>query len=209
MVLERKIRKQQVLYYQGEVAQGVDEIVDGVVRAYTTLSNGSEVNIAVYGPGDYFPIETAYDIAPATIFCYEALSGCRVLHTTKEEFIAKRAANPAATICMDSKRYVGALLHINAVCQATASQKLGQTLRYLTLRFGDPLLNKNYLRIALKLTQQDLANLSSLSRETVNIELTKLKDKKAVTERAKTYSVNLKILNDILGDELEALAINL
>jgi CRP-like cAMP-binding protein len=76
-------------------------------------------------------------------------------------------------------------------------------LRYLALRFGTPLVGKAYTRIQLKLTQQDLANLCNMSRETTNIELGKLKEKKIVSEKAKLYSIDMIELNKFINDEID------
>lgn len=67
---DKKIRKEQIILYQGEASYGVNIIKEGVVRAYTILSSGNEVNVALYGKDDFFPVETAYDAAPATLFYY-------------------------------------------------------------------------------------------------------------------------------------------
>jgi CRP-like cAMP-binding protein len=200
MIREKAVRKEQIILYQGEAVYGVQVIRCGMVRAYTILSNGSEVNVALYGPGDYFPVETAYDTAPGTLFYYEALTDGTIATMNEQEFRAERAANPQ-TSYEDSKRYVGALLHVNALGQATAYDKLGHSLRYLAMRFGEPLSGKGFYRIGMKLTQQDLANLCTMSRETVSIELAQLKAKKAVIEKTKLYTVNVPLLNQLLGDE--------
>lgn len=201
MQREKAVRKEQIVFYQGEAAYGVHVIKSGIIRTYTILRNGSEVNVAMYGPGDYFPVETAYETSPATLFYYEALTECSLVSYSGDEFRKTRAASPETTV-LDSKRYVGALMHVNALGQATAYEKLGHTLRYLAMRFGVPLAGKGFYRIDMKLTQQDLANLCTMSRETVSIELAKLKTKKAVMEKAKLYTVNLPLLNNLLGDEV-------
>lgn len=203
MVRERPARKEQIILYQGEASSGVYVIRSGVVRAYTILSNGSEVNIALYGPDDYFPIETAYDTAPATLFYYEALTDCVLDNLDIDSFHSARRTD-STTALADSKRYVGALLHVNALGQASAYDKLAHTLRYLAMRFGLALPAKGFIRINVRLTQQDLANLCTVSRETVSIELTKLKAKHVVTERKKMYTVNLPLLNHLLGDDVDS-----
>jgi len=71
----------------------------------------------------------------------------------------------------------------------------------LAMRFGEPLSGKGFYRIVVKLTQQDLANLCTMSRETVSIELSKLKNQRAVIEKEKFYTVNIPLLNKIMGDE--------
>jgi CRP-like cAMP-binding protein len=197
---EKTIRKEQIVVYQGEAVYGVHVITSGIVRAYTILGSGNEVNVALYGPGDYFPVETAYETAPATLFYYEALTDCTLQTHRGDAFRELQASQPDAHDA-ESKRYVGALLHVNALGQATAYDKLGHALRYLTLRFGLPLAGKGFYRIDMKLTQQDLANLCTMSRETVSIELAKLKAKKAVLEKSKLYTVNLPLLTQLLGDD--------
>ena len=200
MSKRREVRKKQIVAYQGEALPGVYIIRKGIIRAYSILPNGSEVNAAVYGKGDYFPVETAYGISPNTIFYYEALSDCTIEILSQNEFVEARAKDPNTAV-LDSKRYVGALLHVNAIGQATASDKLGHTLRYLALRFGVELPQKSHMRINLKLTQQDIADLSTISRETVSTELAAYRESGAVIEKSKIYTVNLAKLNSQLGDE--------
>jgi CRP/FNR family transcriptional regulator len=194
------MRKEQIILYQGEAAQAVYVIRSGMIRAYTILSNGSEVNVALYGEGDYFPVETVYDTAPAVLFYYEALSDCLLESYDVEVFHAKRLAD-SNTVMADNRRYVGALLHVNALGQASAYDKLAHTLRYLAMRFGTPLPAKGFMRIDVRLTQQDLANLCTVSRETVSIELAKLKARHVVMERKKMYTIHIPQLNQLLGDD--------
>lgn len=203
MIREKAIKKEQIMFYQGEAAFGVHLIQSGMVRAYTILGNGNEVNVAIYGPGDYFPVETAYETSPATLFYYEALTDCTVVTQSGAEFQEERLKTPES-ILLESRRYVGALLHVNALGQATAYDKLGHTLRYLAMRFGVATSGKGFFRIDLKLTQQDLANLCTMSRETVSIEIAKYKEQQVVMEKAKLYTVNLPRLNAVLGDDTAA-----
>ena len=177
---EKTIRKEQIVVYQGEAVYGVHVITSGIVRAYTILGSGNEVNVALYGPGDYFPVETAYETAPATLFYYEALTDCTLQTHRGDAFRELHASQPDVHDA-ESKRYVGALLHVNAL--------------WATARW------QGFYRIDMKLTQQDLANLCTMSRETVSIELAKLKAKKAVLEKSKLYTVNLPLLTQLLGDD--------
>lgn len=196
----KEVRKQQIINYQGEASYVTHVIVEGIVRVYTILPSGSEMNVAILGKGDYFPIETAYEIAPATMFYYEALTDATIQDVPVDEFRAERAANPE-THDKDSKRYIGALLHVNALGQTTALEKLAHTFRYLAIRFGAPTAAKGYIKVDVRLTQQDIANLCALSRETVSIELAQLKDKNVVLEKSKYYTVHLPRLTSILGDD--------
>jgi len=198
----RDVRKKQIILYRGEATVSVYVVSKGVIRAYTLLNNGSEVIIALFGPGDFFPVNFDPSKAPVSLFYYETMDEGTVETFTISEF--KTYKEKLDSEDEDSaRRYLSSLLHINALVQMTSLERLSHTLRYLALRFGKPLFGKIYTRIELKLTQQDLANLCNMSRETTNIELSKLRAKKIVTEKAKLYSVNMRELNNLIDDEID------
>lgn len=197
----RPTKKGQIIFYQGEAALQLHHVHKGLVRAYSILPGGNEVNIALFGPGNFFPAEAVHDAAPATLFYYEAMTDCQLELISPADFTERQAADPAAAAAT-ARHYVGALLHINAMGQSSAYHKLGHTLRYLAMRFGQKLTGPGFIRIVPKLTQQDLANLCGISRETASVELGKLKASGAVTEKAKQYSVHMPSLNKLMGDNI-------
>lgn len=202
MGVVRSVRKKQILLYQGEATAQIFVIRSGVARAFSTLSNGSEVVVALYGEGDYFPVISDPTQAPVSLFFYEAMSDMSVETIATADF--PEYLRGVESEPLDSaRRYLGALLHINSLAQQTAVDKLAHALRYLALRFGESLRGGIYTRIRLKLTQQDIADLCAISRETVNIELNKLKNKKIVVEKSKIYSVNLAALAKYIDDDLD------
>lgn len=200
MARMRPVRKNQIILYQGEAVTNMHIVRTGIVRAYSILSNGNEVVVAMFGPNDYFPVGALYGVAPASLFYYETMSDGQLESMTVPEFV-EYITHEEDEIVRGSRRYMGALLHVNALGQATAAEQLAHTLRYLVLRFGVPLPGRIFTRIDIKLTQQDIARLCNVSRETASIELGKLKAKNIITERSKLYSVNMHLLNKLLGEE--------
>lgn len=196
----RPVRKNQIILYQGEAITNMHIVRSGIVRAYSILSNGNEVIVAMFGPSDYFPVGGLYGAAPASLFYYETMSDGHIESMTVPEFVEYLSGENDEMV-RGSRRYMGALLHVNALGQATAAEQLAHTLRYLVLRFGVPLPGRVFMRIDIKLTQQDIARLCNISRETASIELGKLKNKNIITERAKLYSVNMSLLNKFLGED--------
>lgn len=199
----RNVRKKQILLYQGEATAQIFVVRTGVVRAFTTLDNGNEAIIALYGTGDYFPVITNPTQAPVALFFYEAMTDATIETMSIADFPAYLQTVEAEQFD-NARRYLGALLHIHSLAQQTAFDKLVHTLRYLALRFGEQLQGGMYTRIQLKLTQQDIADLCTVSRETANIELSKLKAKKIVTEKGKVYAVNIAALTKLIGDDIGA-----
>lgn len=198
----RTVRKRQIILYNGEATINVYVVRKGIVRAYTLLNNGAEVIIALFGPGDYFPVNFDRSKASVSLFYYETMDDGAIETYTISEF-KSYIDNLDSEDDDSNRRYLSSLLHINALVQMTTLERLSHMLRYLALRFGTPLVGKTYTRIQLKLTQQDLANLCNISRETTNIELSKLKEKKIVTEKAKLYSINMSELNKFINDEID------
>lgn len=173
----------------------------GIVKAYSVLSNGSEVIITLFGQGDYFPLSLDADNTTVALFYYEMMCDGELERYSFDEFNDYLQQAMSQSIKAE-RRYLGALLHISALAQVNAQEKLAHTMRYLALRFGEALSGGVYTRIGLKLTQQDIASLSNLSRETTNIELSKLKSLNIVVVRAKLYSVNLRMINKMIGDDI-------
>jgi CRP/FNR family transcriptional regulator, cyclic AMP receptor protein len=201
MARVRSIPRNQIVLYQGEATMQYHIIKEGVVRAYSILENGTEVIVALHGPGDFFPSSTATATAILSVFYYETMTPVELESYPVDQFADVQAQMFAEQPDYWSHRYLGALLHINALAQTTADGKLAHTLQYLTIRFGHELTGGVMTRIELKLTQQDIAALSGISRETVNIELNKLKAKGVVSEKSKLYTVNTKALLKHIGDD--------
>lgn len=200
MVRPKNFKRGQVIVYQGEASNRVHIIKKGAVRVSTVLSNGNEVTIAIFGPGDFFPVSIAFNQTIMSLFDYQALTDIELDITSSDDFL-KDLQQDEKALSDAARRYVGALMHINALVQVSASERLVHTLRYLQARFGVRT-NNIYTKINIKLTQQDLAQLANLSRETTSIELKKLKENGAVVERAKFYSVNEKLLSKLADQEI-------
>ena len=197
----KTFKRGQIIVYQGEATTRVHIIKKGAVRVSSVLSNGNEINIAIFGPGDYFPVSVAFSQTVMSLFDYQALTDIDLEITDSEDFINNHLSKDPNVLADSARRYVGALMHINALVQVTATEKLAHTLRYLHARFGEKT-NNMFTKINIKLTQQDLAQLANLSRETTSIELKKLKESGVVVERAKYYSVNDKMLSKMADQDI-------
>jgi CRP-like cAMP-binding protein len=93
-------------------------------------------------------------------------------------------------------------MHIEALEQSKASDKILYTIHYLALFFGHDL-RKDVVKIPLPITQQDIANLTGLTRETVGVELKKLLRLKIISRKDRSYIVLTGKLNELLDDEYE------
>lgn len=201
MIVQRTLRSGQIVFYQGEAALQTYRILNGLVRAYVIHDNGDEATIAYYGPGDIFPIAPSFDITPVTLFYYETAAESEVEVMHKRDFDDYLRSHSDEEHHKSAARYVSSLMHISALAQPTARGKLAHTIRYMAIRFGEKSFDGTRRKISIKLTQQDLARLCNASRETMSIELGKLKDEGVLSVKEKKYIVHLAKLNELISDE--------
>ena len=201
MIIKRTLRPGQIVFYQGEASLQTFRVTKGLVRAYIIHDSGDEATIAFFGPDDLFPIASTFDIAPVTLFYYETVTETTVEVMNRQELDAYLQTHSSEEIHRFAGRYVGALLHVTALTQTSARAKLAHTMRYLAIRFGERSLDKTKLRIPIKLTQQDVARLCNASRETMSIELGRLKDDGIISVKEKHYIVHFQKLNDLISDD--------
>ncbi len=204
MTMKRTIRAEQTLFYQGEATTKVYRVEAGLVRAYIINNDGEESTIAFFGPEDIFPLASAFGVSSAALFYYETVIPSTIEVFIHDEFEHWVNQNALSEIKRFAKRYVGALLHVSALTQPTASMKLSHTLRYLAIRFGETTAIGNRIKVTIKLTQQDLAKLCNLSRETVSIELGSLKSNDIIIVKEKYYYIHLTKLNAFINEDSSA-----
>ena len=206
MSLLRKVKKGQTLLYQGEVPSGIYQVKNGLVRAYNVTPGGEEKTIALYAAGDYFPAGFLFDNSPVALFYYDVVLDAEVEIFSKDDFKERLIAeNPWKSLAHLSTHYVSSLLQINALTQTRARDRVIHMLQFLALRFGSSLIGGVFTKIDVPLTQHDMAKLCGQTRETVSAELTKLKKEGIVAVRRKYYTVHLKKLRTIIGEELDSL----
>jgi len=198
----RTIKKGQLVLYQGEAPPGAFLVKEGLVRALNMSSNGEEKTVALFAPGDYFPIGFIFDKSPVALFFYEAAFDSVIEVIDKAEF-KSRLDRAAATDQLSSLAtlYLSALLQVNALGQTKAKDRIARIMQFLCVRFGRSAANDARIMISIPLTQLDIARMAGLTRETTAVELNALKAMEIITVRRKTYYVNLKKLLASMDDD--------
>lgn len=202
MSQERAVKKGQLILYQGEVPSVVFLVKRGLVRSLNVGTNGEERTIALFGPGDYFPVGYIFDKSPVAFFYYQAASDS-VLQTFDKASFQQQLYKSKTTeeLSRLSVQYVSAMLQINALGQIRARDRIIRIMQFLSLRFGVPTTGGVYTKITIPLTQLDIARLAGLTRESAAIELGLLKSQDIITVKKKIYAVHLKKLLMLMDDE--------
>jgi len=201
----KSYKKGDVILQQDATPGGAFIIKHGVVKTYNLTSNGEEKPIGFAVKGELFPLGWILGKIGRSQYYYEAMSDCQLYCTPIDELKAFIKNNADAMYhVLDSCvwKVMNHQMRINALEQSKASEKVLHTIHYLALCFGHDL-KTDVVEIPLPLTQQDVANFTGLTRETISVELKKLASQKVIFSRNRNYVVLTDRLNELLDDEYE------
>jgi len=176
----RRFSKDSILIYQGEVPRGFYAIRSGFVKIYDLSLDGNEQVVGLSGKYDFIPSELLFSKDIVAQFFYAAFTPVEVYIINRDELAARINGNAdalyeiARTI---SKQYGGLRRHLTAVQKPRAREKIVYVLHFLAQYFvAAQVQEQSAQRVAIPLTQQDIANLVGITRETAAHELKQLKN---------------------------------
>ena len=177
----------------------------GAIKTYNLTPRGEEKPVGFTTRNELFPLGWIFNKIYKTQYYYEALSESEVYSVPRDELLEFLNTNRRAMKYVLDKLVwdrLSAEMRINALGQSRASEKVLHTIHYLALCFGRDL-QTDIVEIPLPLTQQDVANFTGLTRETISSELKKLASREVIFSRSRNYVVLTDRLNDLLDDEYD------
>lgn len=183
------------------VPSGCYVVQSGFVKAFTITADGNEKPISFESSFDLFPVDFLFGHSTEARYYYEAYTDCQVYHVPRDDFLRFINATPGRFkrlfhYLIDRTLHYHA--HISSLEQPKAAGKLVHALQFLSRRFGRRV-GKDCTRVTLPITQQDLANLLGLTRETTGTQLKELERQGVVRYHRQKYT----IFNDKLNAALE------
>ena len=198
------------LYKKGEVILRGDEIPSGIfflnrgyVKNYSFSENGDEFTFIIYRKNDFFPLAWTFNDTRKPYFI-ETITPCIIHKKNREEFLEFLNHNPDVLIYIIerlTKRFDGLLERMEHMAFGNAYKKVCSILYVLSERFGKEGKDKTIM-IDMPLTHKDLANLLGVARETVSIEIAKMKKMGIIKNIGK--HVYIKDINKLREDSLIA-----
>jgi CRP/FNR family transcriptional regulator len=202
----RQYAKKRTILFQGEIPRSAMVLQSGLVKVYGITTSGDQRTVTLLSAGDIFPVEYVFDNSRVSLYYYEALTDCTALSLPKADFLVALDKDPALKDQVFQSymaHYTSATMHIYALEHSHAQEKLVYILQYLVARFGEKQPN-GLMKIALRLSHQDIAEMVGLTRETTAVELHRLKDKGLIDYQRFSYYVNVAQLVQATGsDEFE------
>jgi CRP/FNR family transcriptional regulator len=199
----REIAKNRPLLYQGEIPNMAFYIKQGIVKIYNITADGEERVVGYESNGGLIPIEWLFSRSQVSLYYYDTFTECEVIRLPKEELIDTLNKSPKAALTYLNRSLamlMGSTIHLHALQQPKARQKLLYIMQYLVLRFGKEK-SKDKQMIELRLTHQEIANIIGITRETVSTEISRLIKENVLAIDDYRYVVNMDKAIRLLGED--------
>jgi len=189
----RAYPKNQLIHYQGDPMSSVYLIREGYIKAYIILDTGDTRTLLILGPGDIFPLAFSADMDWHNYrikYFYQAMSDVKVQAVERDIFKEQiesdlRKMNAYVAYMSASNNMIMTQLEI--MKNKKAINKMELLLPYLILKLGEQVRPNTY-KLNLKLSHQELADLSGVTRETTTT-LIKQMEKEGIIEQKRGYWV--------------------
>lgn len=167
----REYKKGENLIRADDNPQGIFCLTKGYVRQYTISKTGIELTLQILKPITYFPLIWAINGAP-NVYFYEALTAVEVGRAPKEQVVKFIKDKPAIILELMSKLlgdYAETLSRIEHLVFSDAYRRVISVLLYIAKHFGEE--TAQGVTVDHRFTQQDIATLVGVARETASIEM--------------------------------------
>lgn len=193
---QKKFPKNQIICYQGDPLTSIHFIKEGYAKAYTILDSGDTRTMFVLGPGDVFPI--AFSLATSwedhqIRYFYQSLSDIVLALLEHERFRKLVESDPHMTnayMAFMSASNNAILYQLEAMKHKTAKDKVLLLLPYLVDKIGEEIRPHTY-KLQLKLSHQEIADLSGITRETTTSLLKELEGEGTIEQQRDTWIIHL------------------
>lgn len=197
----RRFAKDSILVYQGEAPGRIYAVRSGFVKIYDLSSDGNEQMVGLAGKYDFIPSELLFTDDQAAQFFYASFTAVEVYVINREE-LARRIRNDNEALFQIVKsvsaKYHGLRRHLTAAQKPKAREKIVYVLYFLASYFVDGGGGQQLHKVAIPLTQQDIANLVGLTRETAAHELKRLKNEGYISYSKSAFLINERLSSLII-----------
>lgn len=176
--LVRNYKKGEMLIRADDDPQGIFCLKKGYVRQYTISKAGYELTLHILKPISYFPMVWAVNGTP-NVYYFEALTAVEVGRAPRNQMVNFIKDKPVIIFELLSELiedYAESLKRIEHLVFSDAYRRVISILLYIAKHFGEEQDDKDII-VNHRFTQQDIATLVGVARETASLEMTKIEKK--------------------------------
>ncbi len=201
--IERTFLCGSTIFHQGEVPRSAAILTAGLVKVYSISFQGDEQIVKYHIPGEFFPSPWIFQKTPVALFFYAAADDSKIAFVPRSElveFMTSEQERLFKLLDYFTTNYTASLIHVSALEQPKARDKLLYTLYFLTQRYGK---NRqgSIVFIPFPLTHQNIASLVGITRETTATEMNKLKKQGILDYATQQYRIDTAKLLSAIGED--------
>lgn len=194
---QQTFKEKEIIIRAEEEPTGILYIQEGFIKTYALDKKGNEIIVNIYKPNAFLPMSWALNNTPNNYF-YESMTNVVVWKAPKDETVTFLKRENEVMYDLLRRVLIGAdglLTRMTYLLSGNAYLRLVSELLISAKRFG------NKEPITLRVTEQQLANQTGLTRETVSREMKLLKQKNLIqVQRSMIILIDLKKLEEELGN---------
>jgi CRP-like cAMP-binding protein len=195
--------KGQVLQYPSEQFQ-LSLVSKGFVKRYLITNEGNISVQAIYGPGDIFPLTPVFKLlfdqaiySGPEVYYYETMAPSEIFAINGDHLKDCLQKDPLLyreLLSESGRRLQSNIQQLENISLKNAYNQVAHQLVFFAQQFGEKRLRST--RIMMPLTQQDLADIINVTRETVSLSISQLKKKGLLSKHTHLVVPNIKKLQD-------------
>jgi CRP-like cAMP-binding protein len=189
--------KGHVICSQGDSFEYVYMIDAGMVKIYSLDAAGSERTITIFSRHNIFPIIWLMERPPPRhLYYYEAFTkvSCYVAPLRKvKEYISNRPDILLPLVDILTKAYLNFTGRIENLEKSHIHERMEFVLYMLAIRLGT--VQDNIACIDALITQEDIASLAGVTRETMSVEINAARSKGLIWKHGHKTYINLGLLD--------------
>jgi len=195
-----EVKKRQPLYLPGDPSSNVYLLKQGRVKIANTAPSGKEVTFEILEPGEVFGELEVLENTPRSTSA-EALDDTLICVIPRKDFDQYLATHPSVTVKLT--KLIGLRLRkIQSRVEDLVFRDVPARLAHLLLELSktDGVPERQGIRLKVKLTHQEMANLIGCSRETVSTIIGQFRDQGLLQIDGRTIIIlDEKELRKVLG----------
>ncbi len=187
---EQDFPSKEIVFSEGDLGDAIYLLKTGHVRLYRLTEDGKELTLAILGPGDIFGELALFKEAHRQTFA-ETLEASHICAASIDDFTRLMGHKPQLTMMIAgeiARRRSEMETRVAGLAYGSVKAKLLVVLRHLAREHGEPLPDGK-IRIAIRLSHQEIAQLIGVTRESCTIELGKLQKTGSVAFDDERYLV--------------------
>jgi CRP/FNR family transcriptional regulator, cyclic AMP receptor protein len=166
IILRKAFKRNEIILVEEDTPKYMYIIFSGRVKVVQISSEGREKVLTYHKKGDFFGEMALVDgkTSPATIIAMEETDIGLIQKADFETYLLKNEKVLMQLIALLCRRLRESWLMVKVLSFADAEQRVRATLKLMSVQYG--IQDQRGTIITLKLTHRDIANYSSVSRET-------------------------------------------